>query len=212
MLLGSGAAVPIASLTPGDKVLATNTKTGKTQAEPVTAVMVHHDTDLYNLAITAGRRTSIIHTTKNHLFWGLTRHKWVEAGVLGHGDHLRTPNGATVTVTGGRTPADAAGWMWDLSVPGGNDHDFYIEVVSTGVLVHNRPSGPGDQVPKTPRDSYGKSAVPSWVINGGYRPYVGETPAQTATRIMDEQYGEGSWPKGPGKEYNQILKWASRHF
>lgn len=29
--------------------------------------------------------------------------------------------------------------MWDLIVPGGNDHDFYIDLVTTAVLVHNCP-------------------------------------------------------------------------
>ena len=146
VLLASGAAVPIASLTPGDKVLATNTKTGKTQAEPVTAVMVHHDTDRYNLTIRAGHRTAVIHTTRNHLFWDLSQAKWVEAGSLKHGDHLRTPARATATVIGGRVPTDAVGWMWDISVPGGNDHDFYIDVAATATLVHNCPkwNGPRD--------------------------------------------------------------------
>lgn len=138
------AAVPIASLTPGDKVLATNTGTGKTQGEPVTAVMVHHDTDRYNLTIRAGHRAAVIHTTRNHLFWDLSRNKWVKAGSLRQGDHLRTPAHATVTVIGGRAPADAVGWMWDLSVPGGNDHDFYIDVVNTAVLVHNCPMMKGE--------------------------------------------------------------------
>jgi hypothetical protein len=100
--------------------------------------------------------------------------------------------------------------MWDLSVPGGNDHDFYVDTVAAPVLVHNCPASPG--VPKTPRGSYGKSEVPSWVINQGEAPYVGETPAETASRIMTKQYGEGNWSKGAGKEYNKILKWASRHF
>jgi filamentous hemagglutinin len=27
--------------------------------------------------------------------------------------------------------------MWDLTVPGGNDHDFYIETAIASVLVHN---------------------------------------------------------------------------
>ena len=35
----------ISMLKPGDKVLATNTRTGKTQAEPVAAVLVHYDKD-----------------------------------------------------------------------------------------------------------------------------------------------------------------------
>ena len=45
-----------------------------------------------------------------------------------------------MTVVGGTTPADHDGWMWDLTVPGNNDHDFYV-VVDAGsgvaVLVHN---------------------------------------------------------------------------
>jgi hypothetical protein len=34
------------------------------------------------------------------------------------------------------------GWMWDLTVPGSNDHDFYVTVTATtAVLVHNCPEG-----------------------------------------------------------------------
>ena len=54
MLLASGVAIPISQLKPGDKVEATNVKTGRTRAETVTAVLVHHDTDLYDLKIGAG--------------------------------------------------------------------------------------------------------------------------------------------------------------
>src|ERR1019366_6972906 len=54
VLLANGKAVPIAQLKPGDKVLATNTRTGKTKAEPVAAVLVHHDTDLYDLEVRVG--------------------------------------------------------------------------------------------------------------------------------------------------------------
>jgi hypothetical protein len=31
---------------------------------------------------------------------------------------------------GGSTPADHDGWMWDLTVPGNNDHDFYVVPLS----------------------------------------------------------------------------------
>lgn len=137
VLLASGLAVPIATLKPGDKVLATNVKTGKTQAEPVSAVLLHHDTNLYNLKIRTGHRRAVIHTTRNHRFWDLTRDSWVKAGKLKHGDHLRTSSGASATVVSGRAPADTTGWMWDISVPGGNDHDFYIGTAVAAVLVHN---------------------------------------------------------------------------
>ena len=44
----NGKAVPISSLKPGEKVVATNTKTGKTQAGTIAAVLVHHDTNRYD--------------------------------------------------------------------------------------------------------------------------------------------------------------------
>lgn len=50
---------------------------------------------------------------------------------------LRTPDRAnTATVVAGWIPPQPTGWMWDLSVPGNDDHDFYIDTV-TSVLVHN---------------------------------------------------------------------------
>ncbi len=129
--------IPISQLKVGDKVLATNAKTGKTSAEPVAAVLVHHDTDLYDLKIMTSHGTSVIRATSGHLFWDLTRHQWVKAAALRHGDHLRTTDGKTVTVIGGQAPRDRDGWMWDLTVPGNNDHDFYIDVDATAILVHN---------------------------------------------------------------------------
>jgi hypothetical protein len=212
VLLANGKAVPIAQLKPGDKVLATNTRTGKTKAEPVAAVLVHHDTDLYDLEVRVGHATAVIGTTAGHLFFDQTTHRWTRAAALRRGDRLRTPGGRLALVITGITPKVTTGYMWDLTVLG--DHDFYVGVASGSLLVHNCPpgSGSGDRVPKKPTKAYGKTEVPSWVINQGETPYVGETPTQTATRIMNAQYGAGNWPKGGGKEFNQIEKWASRHF
>ena len=135
VLLASGAAIPIDKLKAGDKVLATNTKTGKTQAETVAAVLVHHDTNLYNLRIKAGNHTAVIHTTRNHLFWDVTSHHWIQAAALHPGDRLRTPTNTAATVIGGSPPAQTTGWMWDLTIPG--DHDFYIDTTAAATLVHN---------------------------------------------------------------------------
>jgi RHS repeat-associated protein len=145
VLLASGKAAPISRLKAGEKVLATNTKTGKTQAEAVTAVLVHHDTDLYDLKIRANGKTAVIATTSNHLFWvpGTSGHsgRWIKAGALKHGTHLRTPSGSgTAVVTGGYLPRQRDGWMWDLTIPGNNDHDFYIDTKGASVLVHNCPA------------------------------------------------------------------------
>lgn len=138
VLLASGAAIAISQLRPGDKVLATSTRTGTTHAETVAAVMVKRDTNLYDLTVKAGTRTAVIHTTANHLFWvpAARGHagNWVEAGALRHGIHLRTPGG-TATVVGAWTPVVTVGWMWDLTIL--PSHDFYIDTVATPVLVHN---------------------------------------------------------------------------
>lgn len=61
----------------------------------------------------------------------------MKGAALARDSYLRAPGRASVTVVGGYAPADPAGWMWDISVPGGGDHDFYIHAVNTAVLVHN---------------------------------------------------------------------------
>jgi Pretoxin HINT domain len=137
VLLASGKTVPIATLKPGDKVLATNTTTGKTTPETITAVWYHHDTNLYNLTIHDGTHTATIHTTTNHLFWNQTTHHWAKAATLTPGTRLHTPSGVAVTVTSSYAPSQHTGWMWDLTIPGNNDHDFYVSTVAASVLVHN---------------------------------------------------------------------------
>jgi RHS repeat-associated protein len=138
VLLANGTTVPIDTLKPGDKVLATNTKTGKTTAETVTAVLLEHDNDLYNLTInTAHGQTAVIHTTARHPFWNPYLDKWVTANKLSKGEHLKTADGTVAVADGGTVPAGHDGWMWDLTVPGNNDHDFYVTSSATPILVHN---------------------------------------------------------------------------
>jgi hypothetical protein len=127
-------------------------------------VLVHHDTDLYDLQIRDHGKTSVIGTTSNHLFYvagaGGNGGRWVKAGALKYGTHLRTPGGSdTATVTGGWVPPQRDGWMWDLTIPGNNDHDFYIDAMAdVPVLVHNDCSLPR-------LDSTGKvhGQIPSYV-------------------------------------------------
>jgi hypothetical protein len=63
--------------------------------------------------------------------------QFIPAKQLKSGTHLRTPDGQSAIVVGGSVPAVHDGWMWDLTVPGNNDHDFYVVVSSAAVLVHN---------------------------------------------------------------------------
>jgi RHS repeat-associated protein len=137
VLLASGKAVPISSLKPGDKVLATNTSTGKTSPETITAVEVNHDTDLYDLRVKTSHGIQVIHATSSHLFWDPVAHAWVKAASLKPGESLKTADGGTITADSSTIPANHDGWMWDLTIPGNNDHDFYVLAGGITVLVHN---------------------------------------------------------------------------
>ena len=162
VLLADGKAVPISSLKPGEKVLATNTRTGKTRPETISVVMVHHDTNLYDLKIKSGSRIAVINTTSNHPFWDVTAHRWVKAAALRYGTHLRTPAGGIATVLGGRAPQDRSGWMWDLTVPG--DHDFYVVTNAADILVHNQ--GCSDELADLADSNIGRTNVAAEVTNG----------------------------------------------
>lgn len=103
VLLASGLAVPIATLKPGDKVLAVNTRTGKTQAEPVTAVLVHRDTNRYDLRLRTAQGIAVIHTTSTHLFWDPYLDQFIPAKQLKSGEHLKTADRQSAMVVGGST-------------------------------------------------------------------------------------------------------------
>jgi len=135
VLLANGQREAISKLRRGQKVLATNTRIGKTTGETVTAVLVHHDTDLYDLGVKTAHGTAIIHTTSSHLFWDPASGRWAKAGSLKYGTALRTASGGAATVLGGGAPRHHDGWMWDLTIT--TDHDFYIAADSTAMLVHN---------------------------------------------------------------------------
>jgi hypothetical protein len=139
VVLASGKTAPIGKLRPGQKVLSTSTTSGKTRPAAVAAVLVHHDTDLYDLRVATAHGTAVIDTTRSHLFWDAGHHRWVKAAALRYGTRLRTPAGGTATVTGGHDPKNTTGWMSDLTIPG--NHDFYVQASAsaTAILVHNCP-------------------------------------------------------------------------
>jgi hypothetical protein len=137
VVLASGASVPIASITVGTKVAATNPATGVTTGKTVAHVWVDRDDDLMDVTVVSHGTPSVVHTTAHHPFWDATRHAWVEADRLTPGDQLRSVDGATVTYTS-ETVVPGTADMWDLTIT--SDHDFYIHTVDAGtVLVHNCP-------------------------------------------------------------------------
>jgi hypothetical protein len=78
---------------------------------------------------------------------------------------------------------------------------------------------PGAEARKRPQFKHkkaglsGKEAardVPSWAH--GERPLTTESGTEFAQRLLDAKYGQGTYPKGPGSEFNKIKKWGDRAF
>ena len=52
------------------------------------------------------------------------------------------------------------------------------------------------------------SDKPSWANRESVDPEL--SAQQNATKMLNEKYGVGNWKKGPGTEFNKILKWITR--
>jgi hypothetical protein len=104
-----------------------------------------------SIPVTVSPRPTGVPAARLAASWRMRRsppyhHYWVAANKLSRGEHLKAPDGQVVTAEDGITPKVHDGWMWDLTVPGDNDHDFYVAVAATAVLVHNCPT---DNVPSS---------------------------------------------------------------
>ncbi len=134
VLLADGSTIPISQVLAGDQVMATDPATGKIQSETVTALWLHDDADLMDITVLTTTARSTVHSTANHLFWDVTSHSWTPAFNLRIGDQLLTANGQLATVVQ-LTSVAGTGWMYDLTV--NRDHDFFIGIAGSDVLVHN---------------------------------------------------------------------------
>ena len=52
------------------------------------------------------------------------------------------------------------------------------------------------------------SDAPSWAK--GERPAPKQKCQDFAKQLLNAKYGAGNWQKGPGTEYNKIIKWCQR--
>jgi hypothetical protein len=135
VLLADGTRKPIRDVVAGDRVLATDTRTGKSSARTVTGTQRNRDTHLADVTVTgpAGARARI-RTTEGHPFWSETDGGWTDAGDLERGDALRAPDGRRVLVRSVRLHHGEQ-TMYDLTVD--QLHSFYVYGGRQPVLVHN---------------------------------------------------------------------------
>ncbi|MGW0469298.1 ricin-type beta-trefoil lectin domain protein [Streptomyces sp. NPDC003027] len=140
VLMADGSSKPIEQVKTGDKVLATDPKTGETRIETVTAeikgeglkrlVKITVDTDGDK-----GAKTDRITATAEHPFWVPELGEWVDATDLESGQWLQTSAGTHVQVTTVQrwTAPDAT--VHNLTVS--DLHTYYAMVGAAPVLVHN---------------------------------------------------------------------------
>ncbi|MFF3068611.1 RHS repeat-associated core domain-containing protein [Kitasatospora sp. NPDC057936] len=143
VLMGDGSLKSIEDIHDGDVVMATDPQTGETHPEPVTAtITTPDDKDFTDLTLADDRaprgppadQQSKITSTHHHPYWSETRQQWVDAGDLTPGEHLRQPNGATLTIQAVRNYPYAV-TTHNLTV--NFLHTYYVLAGTTPVLVHN---------------------------------------------------------------------------
>ncbi|GAB2819429.1 RHS repeat-associated core domain-containing protein [Actinoallomurus bryophytorum] len=142
VLLADGVTKPIEQVKVGDRVLATDPKTGKSRAEPVIAsfggtnyknlVRITVDTDGDR-----GHHTGIVTATEHHKFWNQTKHAWTRADHLTIGTTLHIADGTPVRIIRvAAYPGHPA--VRDLTIA--SLHTYYVEAGTAPVLVHNTDS------------------------------------------------------------------------
>jgi hypothetical protein len=135
VLLADGTHKAIGAIRIGDRLLATDPATGRSQAEPVTATFAHDTDTLLDIRLSGG---STLSTTTGHRVYAANR-GWILAADLRPGDLLQAADGSSSAVTAVSTRAGLAPQqVYDLTVQG--LHTFYIRSTGTDsrdLLVHN---------------------------------------------------------------------------
>ncbi|GAB3883665.1 hypothetical protein GCM10029964_043410 [Kibdelosporangium lantanae] len=144
--MADGTTKPIKDVRVGDRVMATDPKTGRTNAEPVLAVIVedHQDKTLVDITTTDDThiaRPGVVTATDYHLFWDLDQGNWAPAGDLHPGSHLRMPNGHAAVVTAVHAHHEQDIPLRNLTIQ--NLHTYYVVAGTASVLVHNDDCLPG---------------------------------------------------------------------
>ncbi|MDQ1026633.1 RHS repeat-associated protein [Streptomyces umbrinus] len=139
VLMSDGSTKDIEDVELGDKVQATDPRTGESGPRRVTRLIITEDDKHFSeLSIATQDGIEKLTATHEHPFWSPSEHSWVEAGDLAPGMTLLTDAGDTVIVTGSRSFTKHTR-TYNLTVD--DLHTYYVLAGDTPVLVHN--SGPG---------------------------------------------------------------------
>ncbi|MFF8717823.1 polymorphic toxin-type HINT domain-containing protein [Streptomyces sp. NPDC015184] len=124
----------------GDRVVATDPKTGRTEAKKVTRLIrTESDKDFNELTVETPGGNKKLTATHEHPFWSISESRWVAAGQLKPGMTLRSNDGSSLLVKANRSFVKHAR-TYNLTVEG--LHTYYVLAGETPVLVHNAGSDP----------------------------------------------------------------------
>ncbi|MDX2676807.1 polymorphic toxin-type HINT domain-containing protein [Streptomyces sp. NY05-11A] len=144
VLLANGKSKPIEQVKLGDRITATEPKTGKTAAHEVVGTIVTED-DKHFVDLTikgkSGQPETLVSTT-THPFWADSEKAWIDAGDLKPGMRLHTAEDGSVELTGIRA-FDKRQRTHDLTVS--EVHTYYVLAEDTPVLVHNCGESPDER-------------------------------------------------------------------
>ncbi|MFE5036806.1 polymorphic toxin-type HINT domain-containing protein [Streptomyces sp. NPDC056683] len=139
VLMADGTTKPIQDVKTGDKVLATDPKTGRTTVRTVTAEITgkglkHLVRLTLSIEVEGRKRTASVTATEGHPFWVPELGAWVDATDLIAGEQLDASSGAVVTVTAIHRWTQPA-TVHNLTVA--DIHTYYVLAATVPVLVHN---------------------------------------------------------------------------
>ncbi|WAX77181.1 HINT domain-containing protein [Streptomyces sp. KMM 9044] len=141
--MADGSTRPIEKVRPGDKILATDPRTGKTSVQTATATIIGKGSkDLVRITLTvhegSTRRAEAIATvtaTAGHPFWVPSLGVWIDAGELKPGQWLQTSSGTWIQIGAVEAWTARKATVHNLTVT--DVHTYYVLAGETPVLVHN---------------------------------------------------------------------------
>jgi hypothetical protein len=196
VLLADGTRKPIASITVGDVVQATDPTTDTSGPREVTDVRSHESERLlYEITVTTDTGNGTLTATDEHPFWVDNLNTWVNAEDLKPGYTFTTADNRPATVAGTRPFADAR-LVYNLTVDG--LHTYYVGSAGGGraadVLVHNCGDDDIDHVAlgMSPRDRSEPIRVQNFAKQVGARHLMNETDWKEQVATAVERVADGT--------------------
>ncbi len=137
VLMADGTHKKIEDITAGDRVIATDPVTGRTEARPVVALIEGRgEKNLVSITLNSGDgQAGLLVATDHHPFWVADQNHWLNADDLAASMRLTSLDGGALKVLSARKHLVQNGRVYNLTIS--DIHTFYVRVGTEDVLVHN---------------------------------------------------------------------------